>query len=88
MLDFTNNTNTWPMQAVGRVDGENAVKQGEGFMFKQMSTWKNTPSLKSEFPRVSDYIDAVAIGQSRYYTKLRREETYDKSVEESLKPKH
>jgi predicted acylesterase/phospholipase RssA len=25
MLDFSNNTNTWPMQAIGRTDGANAV---------------------------------------------------------------
>ena len=75
MLDFSNDTNTWPMQAIGREDGENAVKQGEGFMFKQMNNWETEPSLQVEFPMVGDYLDAVAIGQYRYYKKLRREET-------------
>ena len=45
MLDFSNDTNTWPMQAIGREDGENAIKQGEGFMFKQMANWDKEPSL-------------------------------------------
>lgn len=33
MLNFANVTNTWPYQMVGRLDGENALKDGEGFMF-------------------------------------------------------
>lgn len=75
MLDFSNNTNTWPMQAIGREDGENAVKQGEGYMFTQMTNWETQPVLQARFPRVSDYLDSVVITQSRYYRKLRREQT-------------
>lgn len=33
IINFDNNTSTWPMQMLGRLDGENAVKDGEGFMF-------------------------------------------------------
>ena len=34
ILDFNNATMSWPMQMIGRLDGENAVKDGDGFMFK------------------------------------------------------
>jgi hypothetical protein len=34
MLDADNATSTFPMQLVGRKDGANAVKSGEGFMFQ------------------------------------------------------
>jgi len=30
---------------VGRIDGENAVKQGEGFMFEKMKEWDNSKEL-------------------------------------------
>jgi hypothetical protein len=49
MLDFSNNTNTWPMQVIGRIDGENAVKQGEGFMFQKMKEWYRSDDLQAEF---------------------------------------
>lgn len=32
ILNFDNTTATFPMQMVGRLDGENAVKSGEGFV--------------------------------------------------------
>lgn len=44
-------------------------------MFKQMNNWETEPALQVEYPRVGDYMDAVALGQSRYFRKLRREET-------------
>lgn len=36
ILNFNNETSTFPMQMVGRLDGENAVKSGEGFFFDVM----------------------------------------------------
>ena len=52
MLDFSNNTNTWPMQAIGRTDGANAVAQGEGFMFAKMKEWNHSPELQAEYKTV------------------------------------
>jgi len=40
-----------------------------------MANWESEPSLQVEYPMVGDYMDAVAIGQYKYYKKLRREET-------------
>jgi len=30
---------------IGRLDGENAVKDGDGFMYKKLEDWKNTFEL-------------------------------------------
>ena len=59
MLDFTNNTNTWPMQAIGRDDGANAVAQGEGFMFAKMKEWNHSDELQAEFKTVGHYIGHI-----------------------------
>jgi hypothetical protein len=45
MLDFSNTTSTWPMQMVGRTDGENAVKAGEGFMSNKLLEWEESEDL-------------------------------------------
>lgn len=37
ILDFNNATSTWPMQMIGRTDGENAIKAGPGFMFNKIN---------------------------------------------------
>merc|ERR1712086_146054 len=60
MLNFDNTTNTWPMQMLGRLDGENAIKDGEGFMFGQMLEWEESPDLKEDYTKVGDYITKVA----------------------------
>jgi hypothetical protein len=33
------------MQMVGRLDGENALKDGEGFMFNKFNEWKENNDL-------------------------------------------
>ena len=76
MLDFTNNTNTWPMQAVGRVDGENAVAQGEGFMFAKMKEWNHSPELQAEYKRVGDYIVHVTNEQAKKFKNEKRHGTF------------
>ena len=58
VLDFRNKT-TWPMQMQGRVDGENALKDGEGWMFSKFKEWHNSLDLQSKFVRISDYIRSV-----------------------------
>ena len=56
ILDFSNTTSTWPMQMIGRNDGENAVKAGEGFLFSKIDEWMNSQDLQTEFPKVGKYI--------------------------------
>ena len=56
ILDFSNTTSTWPMQMIGRNDGENAVKAGEGFLFSKIDEWMNSEDLQTEFSKVGKYI--------------------------------
>ena len=42
IINFDNTTSTWPMQMIGRLDGENALKDGEGFMFNKMKEWRDS----------------------------------------------
>jgi len=59
MLDFSNDTSTWPMQMIGRQDGENALQSGEGFLFGKIKEWNESPSLQAEFPKVGEYVHHV-----------------------------
>jgi len=45
-MDGTNATCTWPMQLIGRRDGANAVKNGEGYMHGKMMEWTNSVDLQ------------------------------------------
>jgi hypothetical protein len=56
ILNFNNQTSTFPMQMMGRLDGENAIKQGEGFMFGKMEEYRESPELQKEFPKIGDYL--------------------------------
>ena len=56
LLDFNNATHTYEIQMVGRKDGENAVKLGEGYYFDKMEEWDSSPELKQEYPRLGDYL--------------------------------
>ena len=73
ILDFNNATMTWPMQMVGRLDGENALKDGDGFMFKKFDEWKKDFSIQKKFPKIGDYIREVVKSRSLLYRKMRRE---------------
>ena len=41
---------------VGRLDGENAIKNGDGFMFNKINDWKVNSTIQNKFPKVGDYI--------------------------------
>ena len=45
-LDADNTTVTWPVQMMGRLDGENVVKSGEGFYFNKLKEYISSPHLK------------------------------------------
>jgi len=57
ILNFNNETMTYPMQMLGRLDGENAIKTGEGFYFKAMDEWRDSPELQKDFPHIGHYIN-------------------------------
>ena len=64
---------TWPMQMVGRLDGENALKDGDGYMFRKFDEWKTNISLQKKFPKIGDYIKEIVDSRSDLYRKMRRE---------------
>lgn len=56
ILDGTNSTCTWPMQLLGRQDGANSIKLGEGYMNKKMNEWMDSPELQRHTPKMNDYV--------------------------------
>jgi hypothetical protein len=56
MIDFTNSTNTWHSQTVGRKDGATAVDLGPGWMSNKMDLWRDLPELKTEFKVLTEFI--------------------------------
>ena len=63
MLDANNATSTFPMQMQGRLDGENAVKLGEGFMFKKFLEWD--PKDRSDDKNLREYIQEIVFEEAR-----------------------
>ena len=55
-ISFDNKTVTWPSQMVGRVDGENALKLGEGAIFDRIKEWSDDSSIQQEYPKIDEYI--------------------------------
>lgn len=49
MLNGDNATVTWPMQLIGREDGANAVKHGEGFMMNKIKEWLANEDLRRSY---------------------------------------
>ena len=56
ILNFNNETSTFLMQMMGRLDGENAIKQREGFMYGKMEEYRESPELQKEFSKIGDYL--------------------------------
>ena len=56
IINFDNKTNTWGMQMKGRVDGENAVKDGEGMMQKKLLEYQNNATIRAQYPKVGDFV--------------------------------
>lgn len=40
----------------GRLDGENAVKSGEGFFYEKMDEWRDSPDLQKQFTHIGHWI--------------------------------
>jgi hypothetical protein len=72
ILDFNNQTSTFPMQMQGRLDGENAVKLGEGFMFGKMEEYRNSKDIQKQFPKIGDYMRHHFEEQAEIFKKDRR----------------
>ena len=51
-----NNETCWPEQMIGRKDGANAIKNGDGYYFNMMKEWGQSEELKAEYPNLSEYL--------------------------------
>ena len=60
ILNAGNATSTYPMQMQGRLDGENAVKSGEGFIFDQLKEF----DFKSR-EKPADFVSKIVKEQAR-----------------------
>ena len=56
MLDFTNSTNTWHFQMVGRKDGAQAIQLGEGWIEHKIELFRDTPSIQKEHATFGEFI--------------------------------
>lgn len=70
------------MQMLGRLDGENAVKSGEGFYFKAMDTWRDSKELQNQFTQIGDYIFDQVLKENEKHKKERRKILAQETVEE------
>ena len=86
MLDFSNDTSTWPMQMIGRQDGANALQSGEGFLFNKMKDWNESADLQQQFPNVGDYVHHVNQIQIQKLKREKMQAEADK-VEMTISPK-
>jgi hypothetical protein len=53
MLYANNATITWPMQVLGRKDGADMIKKGEGFVFNKIKEWIDNEDLKKQYPTLN-----------------------------------
>lgn len=58
---------------IGRLDGENALKDGEGFMFQKFLEWRDSPELQLIYPKVNDYVTATVKERAEKYKVERRQ---------------
>ena len=57
ILDVDNATSTWPMQQLGRKDGEAVVSMGDGYFFKKMDEWEDDPAIRAEYPLLGKWME-------------------------------
>lgn len=74
ILNFDNSTSTWGMQMKGRLDGENAIKTGEGFFFNKMMEWGKNETVRAQFPLISSFVDEEIDSEASKWRQARREE--------------
>jgi hypothetical protein len=61
----------------GRLDGENAVKDGEGFMYQKLDEWRDDTTIQEEFPKVSDYVRHHVTESNKMHKQERRHQDAD-----------
>ena len=58
LMDGNNETCTWPMQELGRLDGLNALGK-EGAIFGKVQEYIDSEHLKRQWPRIGEYIHKI-----------------------------
>ena len=71
-MNFDNSTFTFPVQMQGRLDGENAVKDGEGYIFEKMDEWRDDASIQQQFPKLGDYVSHHVLESNKKHKRERR----------------
>lgn len=56
----------------GRLDGENAIKDGEGFIYQKLDEWRDEPTVRGQFPKVGDYVRHHVTAQNKAHKEERR----------------
>jgi hypothetical protein len=59
---------------LGRLDGENAVRQGDGFMIGKLKEYFNNATVRAEYSSAAKYISQMAKSQAKYYARMRKDE--------------
>lgn len=77
ILNFDNTTSTFPMQMTGRLDGENAVKSGEGFVMEKIKEWRSSAAIKLEFPKLGAWVKKVLHDEREKHKQERRHQKTD-----------
>ena len=65
------------MQMTGRLDGENAVKSGEGFVMEKIKEWRSSAALKLEFPKLGAWVKKVLHDEREKHKQERRHQKTD-----------
>ena len=84
LLNFDNETNTWPMQMLGRLDGENAMKDGEGMMFSKFKEWGSNTTLQHQYPKIGSYLQKNILLRAEVHKQERRHQTWCESPTDPL----
>jgi hypothetical protein len=57
----------------GRLDGENAVKDGEGMMHQHFLNYQHNSSVRDHYPKIGDYIHNVVKSTALKHKRERRD---------------
>lgn len=65
ILNVHNETSTYPMQMQGRLDGENAIKSGESFIFDKLLDWNHQG-------KAANYVSKIVKDEAEKWKEIRK----------------
>jgi hypothetical protein len=84
ILNFDNHTSTFRMQMEGRLDGENAIKQGEGYMFDKMDEYRDNLHIQEKYGDLGSYITFSIIESAERFKRERRRPKTDEEDDDEI----